>query len=73
MARAFRPRRYTVIYHGSLAQPPSGLLQMGNKDVGVRFDTSGISLDPSNQAIWFVTAYAAPTGAQIAIGRIWGQ
>jgi hypothetical protein len=65
--------RYTVIYHGSLVQPPSALLQVGKTDVGSGFDTSGVSLDPDDQAIWFVTPYGSPMGAQIAIGRIWGQ
>ena len=65
--------RYTVIYHGSLAQPPSVQLQAGKTDVGGGFDTSGISLDPDDQAIWFVAPYGSATGAQIAIGRIWGK
>jgi hypothetical protein len=66
--------RYSVIYHGSLAQPSSVLLQAGKTVLGSRFDTAGISLDPDDQAIWFVNFYGgAAKEAWIAIGRIWGK
>ena len=65
--------RYSVIYGSSLAQPPSAVLQTGKTDVGHSFDTPGISLDPDDRAIWFVAPYGSSAGAQITIGRIWGQ
>jgi hypothetical protein len=81
--------RYAVIYplappSAALLQggttyshPVSVLLQGGTTDVGLGYDNSGISLDPDDQAIWFVTVYGAGTPAihvpQIAIGRIWGK
>jgi hypothetical protein len=76
--------RYAVIYQlvpnsaqlqggTTYSQPLSAVLQGGTTDQGLGFDTSGISLDPDDQAIWFVAAYGSPTGPQIAIGRIWGK
>ena len=64
--------RYSVIYAGSDAQPPSALLQVGQTKPGGPFDTAGISLDPNDYAVWFAQPYSASSGPRLAIGRIWG-
>ena len=64
--------RYSVIYAGSDAQPPSALLQVGQTKQAGPFDTAGISLDPDDYTVWFAQPYSASSGPRLAIGRIWG-